>query len=58
MGLGVLCIQYPLDSAAAGCDPRRTTDGVWGLDAYCFQQSSTGTNKVAATAARSKSDYS
>lgn len=51
-------IQYPLDSGAAGCDPRRKTDGVWGLDAYCLQQSSTGTNKVAATAAWSKSDCS
>lgn len=51
-------IQYPLDSRAAGCDPHRKTDGIGELDAYCFQQSSTGTNKVAATTARSKSGYS
>lgn len=51
-------IQYPLDSRAAGCDPHRKTDGIGELDTYCFQQSSTGTNKVAATTARSKSGYS
>lgn len=51
-------IQYPLDSRAAGCDPHRKTDGTGELDAYCFQQSCTGTNKVAATTARSKSGYS
>lgn len=50
--------QYPLDSRAAGCDPHRKTDGTGELDAYCFQQSSTGTNKIAATTARSKSGYS
>lgn len=51
-------IQYPIDCGAAGCDRRRKKGGVRGLYAYCFQQSSTGTNKVAATTALRKSGYS